>query len=96
MDNQSRVGIFVMVVSIVLAITFFVISDNSCLSADFSWQVLSMCYGLRMFPDEIISYLPQTYGVDIPVKYLLLFCIFVFAAGFLIKKNVIVLQKKPE
>ena len=93
MENQRKVGILVMVTSIFLAIGFFLLSSEAC----FTWQLdqsiplgwFRYCLNFRFFSDDM-----NQYAINIPYKYLLLFCVFSFACGYLIKQNVIRIPSK--
>ena len=82
MEYNKKVGIILMVVSVVVAILSFLISDcDYCNFSEASLLALVM-YGFRL---RLISYETAypPYMIDISTKYVLLFCLATFAVGML-------------
>lgn len=94
MENQGKIGILVMVMSVFLTIAFIVLSTDTCgvySSTPLLW--LEYCPQIQFFRSEDSSYI---YLINIPFKYLLLVMIFTFCCGFLIKQNVIKIPTKSK
>ena len=82
MTESRRIGIIVMVASVVLAIMIVFLSDGACRigsAADnmlFGW--IMYCSKLKLFFVEDFGYI-----LDMPTKYPILFCVVLFAGGLL-------------
>ena len=81
MGYNKKVGIVLMVTSVVVAIVLFLISDCDCNFSEASLLALVM-YGfrIRFFPNETLPYI---YSIDIATKYVLFLCLTTFALGLL-------------